>query len=140
MVFSASFTPRGRNVRGVRCPIACGTKTTRVQAWLGWGRGLVFFDSNVTRMPAMTLSKLRPLIRQIESRHEHRHYRRRSLSMHTQANVPTSRLRVYCFGVSLEGFGAGPYQSREEMLAKGDSPQKEKTNHEQEYNLPVVQS
>lgn len=37
----------------------------------------------------------------------------------TTTKVSTGRLRVHCFGISLDGFGAGPDQSREEPLGVG---------------------
>ena len=39
--------------------------------------------------------------------------------MNTQTNVSTGRLRVHCFGVSLDGFGAGPKQNLENPLGVG---------------------
>ncbi len=55
-----------------------------------------------------------PSFVEVESRHEHLHNHRHRLSgpLNTQANVFTGRLRVHCFGVSLDGFGAGADQTR----------------------------
>jgi dihydrofolate reductase len=39
--------------------------------------------------------------------------------MNTQTNLSPGRLRVHCFGVSLDGFGAGPNQTRENPLGVG---------------------
>ncbi len=39
--------------------------------------------------------------------------------MSTQTQVRTGRLRVHCFSVSLDGFGAGPSQNRENPLGVG---------------------
>jgi hypothetical protein len=56
----------------------------------------------------------------VVSEHEHFHHHRLSSdSMNLQANVSTDRLRVHCFGVSLDGYGAGPNQSLETPLGVG---------------------
>ena len=39
--------------------------------------------------------------------------------MSTQTHVPTGRLRVHCFSVSLDGFGAGPSQTLKDPLGLG---------------------
>lgn len=39
--------------------------------------------------------------------------------MNTQTRVPGGRLRVHCFSISLDGFGAGPDQSLETPLGVG---------------------
>ena len=39
--------------------------------------------------------------------------------MSTPTNAPTGRLRVHCFAVSLDGFGAGPSQTLETPLGVG---------------------